>query len=58
MKLVHVHNILDIVNDINELASWPATSTDYADEPLSEEDSTAALQRLEDTVRICTDFGS
>jgi hypothetical protein len=57
MKITHVQNLLDIVNDISELAAWPKTSPDYADEPVSEENTSATLKCLEDAGRICADFG-
>ncbi|MGO8707239.1 MAG: hypothetical protein ACLQMG_06225 [Terracidiphilus sp.] len=57
MELFHVHILLDIVNDIDELASWTANGPTYANDALTEADASASLERLADVSRLCATFG-
>ena len=57
MQLFHVHVLLDIVNDINELASWSSNGPTYAEDALTKTDASASLERLADVGRVSATFG-
>lgn len=57
VELFNVHVLLDIVGDIDELASWGANDPQYINDALTETDAEAALKRLEDVGRMCATFG-
>jgi len=54
MKVLHVHTLMDIVGDMGELAIHPP---EYADQAISGDEHTAALQLIEEAGKICADFG-
>jgi HEPN domain-containing protein len=57
MQLFHVHTLLDIVSDIDELASWAANGPNYAEDALTAADAATSLERMEDVARLCASFG-
>lgn len=57
MKLLNVHVLLDIADDLSRLAAWAGTDDNWLDKELPEGDEviSESLRHLDDAARICAD---
>jgi hypothetical protein len=57
LQLFLAHTLLDIVNDIEEMAAWGANDPHYVHDALTESDAIETDKRLKDVGHLCTTFG-
>jgi len=57
MKTFHVHVLLALVDDLNELCSWSANEPEYVNDDLTQDDIATALALMSEIKKLCIDFG-